>query len=213
MPFGLTGAPSTFAHVTAQSLRDILATLQLELFVDDGGMAGDDFDEMLGRMRRLFQCVRETGLSLSAKKSHFFMTDMIFAGSKVGPNGVQADEAKLTAIVDWRVPPDLLGLSSFLGLTGFFRDLIHGYAKLAQPLSDLLRSASIPKNAGKSAYRAALRGVKLADRWTARHQECFLGLKAVLTTSPVLTASHFDGTPFIVTLDGCKEGFGAVLSQ
>ena len=38
-------------------------------------------------------------------------------------------------------------------------------------------------------------------------------LKIVLTTDPVLKAPHFDGTPFIVTSDGCKEGFGAMLAQ
>jgi hypothetical protein len=47
MPFGLTGAPSTFAHVTAEKLGNLLPTLALELFVDDGGMAGDDFNEMM----------------------------------------------------------------------------------------------------------------------------------------------------------------------
>ena len=88
---------------------------------------------------------------------------MIFTSSKVSMDGVQADEAKLTAVVDWWQPPDLLNLSSFLGLTGFFRDLIIGYAHLAQPLSDLLRAAAIPKNTGKAAYCAALQSVKLAD--------------------------------------------------
>src|SRR5882762_5174435 len=51
MPFGLTGAPSTFAYITAEKLGDVLAALALELFVNDGGMAGDDFDEMLKRTR------------------------------------------------------------------------------------------------------------------------------------------------------------------
>jgi RNase H-like domain found in reverse transcriptase len=153
------------------------------------------------------------GMSLSAKKSKFFMTEMIFAGSKVGPDGVQADEAKLTAVVNWRPPPDLLALSSFLGLTGYFRDLIRGYAKLVQPLSDLLRSADIPKNTGKSTYCAALQRVKLANIWTEKHQKCFLDLKAVLMSDPVLMAPRFDGTPFIVTSNGCKEGFGAMLAQ
>jgi RNase H-like domain found in reverse transcriptase len=138
---------------------------------------------------------------------------MIFAGSKVSMDGVQANEAKLAAVVDWRQPPDLLNLSSFLGLTGFFRDLVKGYARLAQPLSDLLRAAAIPKNTGKAAYRAALRNVKLADRWLATHEKAFLGLKQALTTHPVLKAPRFDGTPFIVTSDGCKDGFGAVLAQ
>ena len=120
MLFGLTGAPSTFGRVTANKLGDILAPLAIELLVDDGGMAGDDFDTMLNRTRQFFTRVRETSLSLSAKKSEFFMTEIIFAGSRVGPDGVQPDATKLTAVVDWRQPPDLLNLSRFLGLTGYF---------------------------------------------------------------------------------------------
>jgi hypothetical protein len=176
-------------------------------------MAGDNFNEMMDGTCRFFERVWATGLSLSAKKSEFFRSSMIFAGSKVSVDSVQADEAKLTAVIDWRQPPDLLNLSSFLGLTGFFRDLIKGYAHLAQPLSDLLRAAAIPKHSGKAAYRAALQNVKLADRWSPTHEKVFLGLKRVLTTQPVLKAPRFDGTPFIVTSDGCKDGFGAVLAQ
>lgn len=213
MPFGLTGAPSTFAHVTAEKLGDMLARLEIELLVDDGGMAGDNFEDMLERTRLFFVRVRETCLSLSAKKSEFFMSEIIFAGSRVGPDGVQPDATKLTAVVDWRQPPDLLNLSSFLGLTGYFRDLVKGYARIAQPLTDLIRKVDIPKNAGKAAYRAALRRVKLANEWTDIHKHAFMGLKKALTSEPVLMAPRFDGTPFIVTSDGCQDGFGAMLAQ
>jgi hypothetical protein len=51
MPFGLTGAPTTFVHVTAEKLGDLLPKLNAELLVDDGGMAGDNFKEMLDRTR------------------------------------------------------------------------------------------------------------------------------------------------------------------
>ena len=213
MPFGLTGAPATFAHVVASKLGDLLPKLGIELLVDDGGMAGDEFDSMLDRTRTFFTQVRESSLSLSPKKSEFFMTEIIFAGSRVGPNGVLPDNTKLTAIVDWRQPIHLLNLSSFLGLTGYFRDLVKGYARIAQPLTDLIRSIGIPKNAGKSAYRSALRRVKLEHIWTTAHKNAFLGLKIALTSDPVLKAPRFDGTPFIVTSDGCQEGFGAMLAQ
>jgi len=213
MPFGLTGAPTTFAHIVASKLGDLLPKLGIELLVDDGGMAGDDFESMLDRTRAFFGRVQESSLSLSAKKSEFFMTEIIFAGSRVGPDGVLPDNTKLTAIVDWRQPIHLLNLSSFLGLTGYFRDLVKGYAKIAQPLTDLIRSVGIPKNAGKSAYRSALRRVKLEHIWNTAHKNAFLGLKTVLTSDPVLKAPRFDGTPFIVTSDGCQEGFGAMLAQ
>lgn len=38
-------------------------------------------------------------------------------------------------------------------------------------------------------------------------------LKQALTSEPVLRASVFDGRTFIVTSDGCKDGFGAMLAQ
>jgi len=120
---------------------------------------------------------------------------------------------KITAVVDWRQPPDVLNLSRFLGLTGHFRDLVRGYAKIAQPLTDLVRGVNVPKNAGKAVYRTALQAVKLANIWRPTHTKAFLALKTALTSEPVLKAPRFDGTPFIVTTDGCMEGFGGMLTQ
>ena len=51
MPFGLTSAPSSFGEMMATSLGDLIGTL-IELFVDDGGMAGNDFDTMLASASR-----------------------------------------------------------------------------------------------------------------------------------------------------------------
>ena len=44
MPFGLTGAPTSFNDMTARKLGDLKDTL-FQLFVDDGGMAGDEFNQ------------------------------------------------------------------------------------------------------------------------------------------------------------------------
>ena len=112
MPFGLTGAPSTFAEMTASALGDLIGTL-IELFVDDGGMAGDDFENMLGNTRRLLQRISDTGLSLSTSKSKFFVTETTFAGGRVGPDGIKPDLTKLTAIADWKTLTDLQNLHSW----------------------------------------------------------------------------------------------------
>ncbi len=59
MPFGLTGAPSTFAQLTATHLHDLLADGSMELFVDDGATAGDDFDSKFANLVRIFDRVRQ----------------------------------------------------------------------------------------------------------------------------------------------------------
>ena len=56
-------------------------------------------------------------------------------------------------------------------------------------------------------------GHKLESVWSAEHDKTFTHLKAVITTEPVLKGLRWDGTPFVVTTDGCKEGFAGVLVQ
>jgi hypothetical protein len=57
-----------------------------------------------------------------------------------------------------------------------------------------------------------LRDLKLIERWEAKHTAAFLDLKAALV-SRLLQAPQYNGLNFIVTSDGCQEGFAAVLSQ
>ena len=212
MPFGLTGAPSSFAEMTGKALGDLIGTL-IELFVDDGGMAGDDFETMLADTRRLLERILATGLSLSASKSKFFVTEATFAGGRVGPEGIKPDLTKLTAVADWKTPTDLQNLGSFVGLTGYFRSLIKGYASIVQPLTDLARKLDLPKLKGKAAYTRAMKGHSLEGLWTKEHDHAFLRLKVALTSEPVLKGPKYDGTPFVITTDGCKYGFAGMLSQ
>ena len=69
MPFRLTGAPSTFAHMMAMHLHDLLTDEVMELFVDDGGTAADLFNDMAAKLHRIFTRVRECKLLLSVAKS------------------------------------------------------------------------------------------------------------------------------------------------
>jgi hypothetical protein len=54
---------------------------------------------------------------------------------------------------------------------------------------------------------------RLEERWTEEHTRAFLDLKIVITSEPILRGPKWDGTPFIVTTNGCKEGFAGVLAQ
>ena len=51
MPFSVTGGPSEFGHATGEHFQEHRAQALLELFVDDGGMASDSFEE--GRTKLL----------------------------------------------------------------------------------------------------------------------------------------------------------------
>lgn len=91
MPFGVTGGPSEFGHVTGERFHDLIATSLLELFVDDGGMASDSFEEGITKLRALLDRVRRERMSLSPSKLKLFMSEAVFAGAQVGPQGVSPD--------------------------------------------------------------------------------------------------------------------------
>ncbi|KAJ3507688.1 hypothetical protein NMY22_g16851 [Coprinellus aureogranulatus] len=213
MPFGVTGGPSEFAHFTALRLHDLIADGTCELFVDDGGSASDSYDEGMGKLRRILERVRKEKLSLAPSKMRLFMTEAVFAGATVGPKGVSPDIGKLSTVAQWPIPQDASHLEGFLGLTSWFRDLIRGYASVEKPLRDLLRAVPIPKGTKKSQYQRIMKGYKLADVWKDEHTKAFMALKMRLVSEPVLCAPRFDGTPFILTTDGCIDAFAGVLAQ
>ncbi|KAE9387339.1 hypothetical protein BT96DRAFT_786889, partial [Gymnopus androsaceus JB14] len=54
---------------------------------------------------------------------------------------------------------------------------------------------------------------KLEGRWGEKHTQAFLKLKELMVSEPLLRSPRWDGSHFIVTTDGCKEGFAGVLAQ
>ena len=213
MPFGVTGGPSEFGHVAATRMHNLITDDICELFVNDGGSAANTFEEGVQKLIAILERVRREKLSLSPSKLKVFMMEAVFAGARVGPKGVSPDPLKLTAVVDWKIPDDASHLEGFLGLTGFFRDLIKGYAQLEKPLRDLLRAVEIPAGTKKQGYQCIMKAYKLAPHWKPEHTQTFINLKARLVSEPVLSAPKYDGTNFIVTTDASKDAFAGVLSQ
>nr|GAT47179.1 retrotransposon-like family member [Mycena chlorophos] len=216
MPFGVRDAPTAFNEAVGKKVGDMVVSEAIELVVDDMGCGiPEDFEAGLQKLEGVLLRLRAGGLSVSPKKTELFVAETVFGGATCGRNGVSPDLAKLSAIVEWPQPENAQDLESFLGLCAWFRDLIRDYARIEGPLRDLLLGV-VPHGASKCEYRRVSRAHKLAGVWGAKHTECFVLLKRLLTSEPVLRAPRYDTLdqhPFYLTTDGCAEGFGAVLSQ
>ncbi|GMI68079.1 hypothetical protein HRI_000477200 [Hibiscus trionum] len=103
------------------------------------------------------------------------------------------DPAKVVAIRNWPTPTNVRGVRGFLGLAGYYRKFIRGFATIAAPLSDLLRQ-----------------GEKFV--WSSKTQQTFEALKECLCTAPVLSLPDFS-KEFVVETDASGVGIGAVLHQ
>ena len=216
MPMGIADPPSWFCDMTGRALHDLTTKIQLETFVDDNALAGNEFTDVLRWLQMFLERCRERNLSISQQKTRLFVQETVFGGSRVGKDGIKPVVTKLEAVAKWPAPLNLLDLMRFLGLTGYFRSLIQNYACIAAPLTDLqcnLDLSQPEQRKGNRRYRQFLRDCTLVQYWTAKHTKAFTKLKNVLLEEPILRASKFDGTSFILITDGSKDGFGAVLTH
>ncbi|QRV96465.1 Retrovirus-related Pol polyprotein from transposon [Ceratobasidium sp. AG-Ba] len=213
MPFGLTGAPTTFCEMISAAFHNLIGTV-LEVWMDDVATACNKFGQGLDNLRTIFAKCRAHGLSLSPAKTVLFMTEARFAGARCSAKGVRPDLSKIRAILEWPEPKSALEIMGFLGCVGSFRSCIRNYARIAQPLSDLTRDIRPPQvntPPGRHDYQKALRDAKVTLSEQAR--KAFAELKVILTSDVVMRAPVYDGRPFTVTTDGSKFRFGAMLSQ
>ena len=193
MPFGLHGAPATF-----QRLMDGLIRGQESFaaaYLDDLIIFSSSLEEHLAHVRTVLERIQNAGLTVKMKKCQFAMAQCSYLGHLVGSGVVKPEESKLGAIQEFPTPTTKKHVRTFLGLTGYYRRFIPGYAALAVPLTDLTR-----KNAATNVD------------WTRECDVAFRSLKAALCSEPVLRNPDFN-QPFLLQTDASDRAVGAVLSQ
>jgi len=191
MPFGLCNAPGTFQRLMMDIFKDFLRHF-LEVFIDDFAVFSlrTEHHQFL---RKTFQRCRETGLKLHPGKCFLGMESGILLGHVVSKKGLEVDSDKVRAILALLAPTTVREVRGFLGCIGYYRRFIVSYAKVATPLTELLKRET-------------------DFVWTDRRQQAFEELKKALTTAPILSPPDWE-REFHVTLDASGWCLGAILWQ
>ncbi len=91
------------------------------------------------------------------------------------------------------MPTSVEKVRSYLGLTGYYRQFIRGYADIASPLTSLLKKDA-------------------KFHWGPEQQNAFETLKVKLSSSPVLILPDYT-KEFILCTDASDIGLGGILMQ
>ncbi|XP_016200307.1 uncharacterized protein LOC107641325 [Arachis ipaensis] len=191
MPFGLTNAPATFQHLMNDIFQPFLRKFFL-VFFDDILIYSPSTSQHLAHLEIVLQTLQKESLFAKMSKCLFSVSEIDYLGHTITEKGVHMEKDKIQAVIAWPTPENLKQLRGFLGLTGYYRRFIKGYASLASPLTDLLK--------------------RDAFQWSSVAVHVFESLKKAITSESILALPNFD-QPFIVETDASSTGIGAVLLQ
>ena len=191
MPFGLKNAPATFQRIMDKVL--LACGSFTRVYLDDVIVFSTGDRAHVGHVAQVLQTLLQSGLKANLKKCRFAIMECEYLGHVVSEDVVRPDPHKLTAIQQILPLTDISSIRSFLGLTGYYRRFVKGYAAIAHPLNELLQKDR-------------------AFVWTQECQAAFEELKHKLLNDAVLHQVHWD-KPFLVQTDYSGKALGAVLSQ
>ena len=192
VPFGLCNAPATFSRL----MDRVLAGLHWEtclFYLDDIIVFSSAWEEHLARLREVFERLRHARLKLGAAKCTFAAKEVSYLGHRVTEEGLLPDPSLLAAIREIPSPTTATEVCSFLGLAGYYRRYVKGFAAIAAPLHALTRKDEV-------------------FHWSEYCQNAFDQLKTLLTTSPITAFPDFSQA-FCLYTDASTAGLGAILAQ
>eukprot|EP00741_Cyanophora_paradoxa_P001873 tig00000520_g1815.t1 len=191
-PFGVTNGPAAFSRAVTAILGPLLTTC-VTAYIDDITVFSPSVPQHLLDLEALFRAIMPANLRLKPSKCRFGVAEVALLGHLVSAEGIRQDPAKLAFIRQYPPPANADQLRSFLGLAGYYRRFVNGFARVTHPLQRLLLRDAV-------------------WQWTEVHQAAFEALKAALLEDLVLGYPDFE-RPFILSTDASTYAIGAILSQ
>lgn len=193
MAFGLTNSPITFQSLMNDVFKPYLRKFVL-VFFDDILVYSPSQETHKQHLSTVLQTLAHHHLFANLQKCNFGKAESSYLGHIISAARVGVDQDKIQAMTSWPLPQYLKELRGFLGLTGYYWMFVVGYAKIASPLTQLLKKTTSigPKKP------------PLPLKSKTSHEP--------MTTIPILALPDFSKT-FTWKTDARSYGLGAVLSK
>ncbi|KAL9281200.1 putative nucleotidyltransferase, Ribonuclease H [Arabidopsis thaliana] len=107
------------------------------IFIDDILVYSKSPEEHEVHLRRVMEKLREQKLFAKLSKCSFWQREMSFLGHIISAEGVSVDPEKIEVIRDWPRPTNATEIRSFLGLAGYYKRFVKGFASMAQQMTTL----------------------------------------------------------------------------
>lgn len=204
LPFGLKNAPSIFQRALDDILRSHIGE-RCYVYIDDIIIFSPNEEQHFNDINEVFRTLNEANMKVQLDKSEFFKDEVEFLGFLITRKGIQTNPKKVESIVNFPYPRTLKDLRSFLGLAGYYRRFVKDFAKIAKPLTTLLRG----EDGRVSKNLSSKKTIDLDESAKA----AFNKIKEILSSRDVILTYPDFSKSFELTTDASNYAIGAVLSQ
>src|ERR1044071_9747531 len=88
----------------------------------------------------VLQKIREHNLKLKPSKCEWFKEELTFVGHRVTRRGIKLDNRNVEKIKKAKAPTTVREVRGFLGMAGYYRNFIRGFAQIIRPLYNLTKN-------------------------------------------------------------------------
>jgi hypothetical protein len=138
MPFGLKTTTIIFTKTMSETFKE-LGDKFLKVFINDLNVHNESWEEHLQHLDVVFLKLGEVNLKLNPSKCCFVAKSITFMGCVVSNEGTKPNPSKINAVLHFPKPRTITNVRSFLGLTGYYRNYVQGYSRLATSLFELTK--------------------------------------------------------------------------
>ena len=138
--FGLKTVPSAFANYVGGSITGVKKK-GVRNCLDDMIIPTRIFEEQLELLREIFNCLRQSKLSVNLPKSELCFSAVEWLGMIIDRFGIRPALSKPEAITQLSQPSTVEDVRLFLGMAGYLRKFVPNYSSVLAPILDLLRDS------------------------------------------------------------------------
>ena len=138
---GLSVSPSIFQRIMSDILRKELGKGVI-VYLDDILLYSVNVMDHLSLLKRVLQAISKAGILLKPQKCKLCVTTLNYLGYTITHEGYRPQEDKVKAIREFPQPTTKKALKRFIGMMGFYSELIPNIQYVMGPLHEISGSKS-----------------------------------------------------------------------
>ncbi|KAJ1595446.1 hypothetical protein NDA14_005957 [Ustilago hordei] len=138
MPFGLANAPAHFQLFINDIFRDIIG-VYVVVYLDDFLIFSDTEEVHVKHVTKVLTRLRSNRLFAKLLKCEFHTKTVEFLGYIIKLTGIEMDPEKVRTVKEWPMLESIHDIQRFLGFANFYRRFIAHFARIAKPLTALVK--------------------------------------------------------------------------